>query len=170
LGILVSSLFFRYQLLKLSLSHFAFLALTAFAWMLFAFYPPWVVVGNSVAPGTESEPKYFGYASIWEPPAKAELRGASVEVDLKRLLMQDLGVLLPIVMLWFMSGPFRREMERAEAQENKYHGPEANQNLSRQLRVILVLVAIGCIVSALLLLREHVNLSRLTGAPSLNSP
>lgn len=134
--------------------------------MLFAFYPPWVVVDA----GTSAAPKYFGYASIWEPPAQVQLRDASVEVDLKRLIMQDLGVLIPIAVLWFTSGPFRREMERAEAQENKYHGPEANQNLSRQLRVILVLVAIGCLMSAVFLLRDHVNLSSITGAPSSRSP
>lgn len=137
--------------------------------MLLAFYPPWIVIG-STASGDTVAPKSFGYASIWEPPGEDSLRGAMVGVDIPRLLMEDVAALVPIVILWFLTGPFRREMEKAEEQENKYHGPEANQNMSRQLRVILVLVTLGCILSAVLLLKDHLGSSRLSGAHSSAAP
>lgn len=157
------------EFLKLTLSHFAFAALTAFTWMLLAFYPPWVVIGSSAAGGSAT-PKYFGYASIWEPPSEDSLPGAVVEVDVQRLLLQDLGALVPIAVLWMFTGPFRREMEKAEASENKYHGPEANQNLSRGLRIVLLLISFGCISSSFLLIKDHVNPSRLAPASSSAQP
>jgi hypothetical protein len=133
--------------------------------MLLAFYPPWIVIGTPAA-GSSATPKFFGYASIWEPPNEDSLRGATVGVDLQRLLIQDLGALVPIAVLWIFTAPFRREMEKAEAQENKYHGPEANQNLSRQLRVVLVLISVGCIGSSIFLIKDHLNPSKLTPASS----
>ncbi len=145
--------------MKLSLSHYAFMALTAFTWMLLAFYPPWVIIGTEAAGGS-STPHYFGYASIWEPPTEDVLRGARIEVDLSRLLMQDAAALLPIALLWFFSAPFRREMESAEAQENKYHGPEANRALSLQLRIVLILVTAGCLGAIFLLLKDYVNFAK----------
>jgi len=155
--------------LKLSLSHFAFAALTAFTWMLLAFYPPWLVIETPAAGGS-AIPKFFGYASIWEPPSDDSRRAATVEVDLQRLLIQDLAALVPIAVLWIFTTPFRREMEKAEAQENKYHGPQANQSLSRQLRVVLVLISVGCVGSSILLIKDHVNPSKLTPAPSSAPP
>ncbi|CAN5595142.1 hypothetical protein BH10CYA1_BH10CYA1_10660 [soil metagenome] len=137
--------------------------------MLLAFYPPWVVIGSS-AGGGSAAPKFFGYGSIWEPPSEESLRGAIVEVDVQRLLLQDLGALVPIAVLWMFTGPFRREMEKAEAQENKYHGPEANQNLSRGIRIVLVLVSLGCIGSSVLLIKDHVNRASPTPAASLAQP
>lgn len=137
--------------------------------MLLAFYPPWVVIGLPVSGGSDT-PKYFGYASIWEPPSEASLQGALVEVDIQRLLLQDLGALVPIAVLWMFTGPFRREMEKAEASENKYHGPEANQNLSRGIRIVLILISFGCIVSSFLLIKDHVNRSRLSPAASSAQP
>ena len=137
--------------------------------MLLAFYPPWIVIGSPAAGGSAT-PKFFGYGSIWEPPSEESLRGGVVEVDVQRLLLQDLGALVPIAVLWFYTGPFRREMEKAEAQENKYHGPEANQSLSRGLRIVLVLVSLGCIGSSVLLIKDHVNLSRLTPTSSSAAP
>jgi hypothetical protein len=134
--------------------------------MLLAFYPPWIVVEDSSKGVTTDKTKFFGYASIWEPPSTEALRSATVEVDIARLLLEDLGALVPITILWFCSSPFRREMEKAEAQENKYHGPEANQNLSRQLRVILCLVSVGCVGTAIFLLKDNVHMSRPAPAPS----
>lgn len=125
--------------------------------MLLAFYPPWVILRTTAAGGPPLA-KHFGYASIWEPPPVNELPGASVAIDLQRLVLQDLGALIPIGALWFLTAPFRREMERAEAQENQFHGPEANQNLSRQIRVVLVLVAFGCLGAAVFLLKDYVKL------------
>lgn len=125
--------------------------------MLLAFYPPWVILRNPSAGGVPKS-THFGYASIWEPPPITDLPDASIAIDLQRLLLQDVGVLIPIGVLWFLTAPFRREMERAEAQENQYHGPEANQNLSRQLRVVLVLVALACLGSAFFLLKDYIRL------------
>ncbi len=134
-----------------------------------AFYPPWIVIGSPAAGGSAT-PKFFGYGSIWEPPSEESLHGAVVEVDVQRLLLQDLVTLVPIAVLWIFTGPFRREMEKAEAQENKYHGPEANQELSRGIRIVLVLVSFVCIGSSFLLIKDHVSASRLTQASSSAQP
>ena len=86
--------------------------------MLLAFYPPWIVVEDTSKGVTTYKTRFFGYASIWEPPSTEALRGATVEVDIARLLLEDLGALVPIAILWFCSAPFRREMEKnAQARE-----------------------------------------------------
>ncbi len=149
-------------ILKLNLSYCAFAALTAFTWMLMAFYPPWIVVEDPSIGVKTYNTKFYGYASIWEPPNTESLNGAMVEVDVGRLLLQDLGVLVPIAFLWFFSASFRREMERAEAQENEYHGPQANQSLSRPLRIVLCAISLGCIGTSVFLLKDNVHLARLT--------
>jgi hypothetical protein len=133
-----------------------------------AFYPPWIVVEDTSTGVTTYSTKFYGYASIWEPPNAESLRGATVEVDIARLLLQDLGALIPIAVLWFLSSSFRKEMERAEAQENEYHGPQANQSLSRPLRIVLCAVSLGCIGTSVFLLKDNVHLARLK--PSVVQP
>lgn len=128
--------------------------------MLLAVYPPWIVVGNVSSAGALNQIKTYGYASVLEPPDPSLLNGAVLEVDLPKLLLADAVAIIPIVGLWFLSGPFRREMEKAEAQENKYHGPEANQNLSRSIRAVLCLVTASCIIGAVCMLKDNVNLAR----------